>query len=566
MTRRRAAAGAKDSSALLGLYEWTCLQRRLEDRPFSLTNFKPLEALYRDDHPNIVVMKPAQVGVSEWAISHAIWALVEGAKYWKTELSGLNVAYCFPTLTALRDFSKERVSGLKRESAYFRDLFEGEFDDLGFKQIGDSYFYLRGAWSVDAMLSFRADVLILDEFDRMDSAAIQLAYKRLRQSPLGRRIQISTPTLPGVGIHKAFMESDQQEWEIWCELCQGYRALEFFRDVRADGETQAVWKFWPVKMLQSAKMVTVCPACKREIDRTGRGRFKARNPEVTLVRGYHIPALAFPAINLNSLAILSVSNDPTVLTAFYRSDLGLPYEAQGTRITEDMLARLSADLSGGLLPSVDWRRTVMGIDVGSVYHYQIASECPGDERVYVRAMGESRSFDELSSIVREYCVRVAVIDALPEIHGTREWVHKWTGRACRAFYGEGVELWRRKGSSETRASRHGMRAAPESDVIEINRTMAMDAVYAAIAEGAEIWPGLIANNPEIRLQMCAPVRVITLDRHGQERASWEHTQPDHYFHATVLRRIATEILRSTRRLGVPGVVAVGSARGWINNA
>jgi hypothetical protein len=548
------------------LYDWTVTHRRLEDRPFSLENFKPLEALYRDDHPNIVVMKPAQVGISEWAISHAIWALSEGARYWKTDLSGLNVAYCFPTLTALRDFSKERVSGIKRESGYLRELFDSEFDDLGFKQVADSYFYLRGAWSIDAMISFRADVLILDEYDRMDTAAVQLAYKRLRQSPIGRRVQVSTPTLPGRGIHEAYMESDQTEWQTYCKRCKDYLHLEFFRDVRADEEPHAIWKNWPTETLRNASMITVCPRCANEIDRTGTGRWQAQFPEITSTRGYHIPSLAFKVVSLNTLAVLSVSTNPTVLTEFFRSDLGVPYEPAGSRVTMDMLLRLAADLTNGHhVGDHEWKRTRMGIDVGSVYHYRIDSDREGDSRTYVRAMGEARSFEELSILMRQYGVKAAVIDAMPELHGTRDWVWKHPGRAYRAFYGNGLQMWKRKtGDVPAKRVRFERLKATEGDVVEINRTMAMDAVYSSIGEGLEVWPAHIVSNTDITSQMCAPVRVIGLDRHGQEQASWEHTQPDHYYHASVYARIAGEILRQSRQLlGVPGVVGVGSAKGWV---
>ncbi len=63
---------------ILPLLEWSQQFRRLDDQPFTLERFQPLLELYRDTHSNICVMKPAQVGVSEYLINYAIYAMIEG--------------------------------------------------------------------------------------------------------------------------------------------------------------------------------------------------------------------------------------------------------------------------------------------------------------------------------------------------------------------------------------------------------------------------------------------------------------------------------------------------------
>ena len=246
------------------LLEWAQAHRRIDDHPFSLGRFKPLEAIYADDHPNKVVIKPAQKGVSEWAITLACWALDVGAGFWKTEKAGLNVGYLFPTQGALYDFGKERFSGLRIETDYLASLFT-DYDDVGFKQARQSYLYLRGAWSTKALKSFPADLLILDEFDDMDPAAVALARKRLNASPLKRQAAISTPTLPGRGIHAAYVASDQCVWEVHCRACDVWSELDFFRDVRvrpetsdgrpADLEGWDAWRYWDGERLRKASLV-----------------------------------------------------------------------------------------------------------------------------------------------------------------------------------------------------------------------------------------------------------------------------------------------------------------------
>lgn len=511
---------------------WALAARLIDDAPFSLDRHAPLRQLYADQSRRIVVTKPAQVGVSEWAISRTCWTLAHGATYWQTGLSGLNVAYVFPTGEALGDFSKERLSGLQWRDG--QSLFTA-YDDVTFKQAGQSYLYLRSARSESALLSFRADVLILDEYDRMDPKAIHLARKRLRASPVRREIDISTPTVPGIGIHAEYLASDQQVWEVQCGTCRAWHELDFFRDVHVAGASYAVWKHWQIGQIQD--VTVACPTCHRAIDPCGPGRWIARQPDVAL-RGYQIPALSFPTIDLAELVTNALSDDPTVITEFYRSDLGLPYEPAGSRVTDVMLAQLDTDVSAG-----PWRQTTMGVDVGSRYHYRIDSTGPDGMRA-IRAMGSVRQWSDLDALMQTYAVRLCVVDAMPEQHGAQDWAHKHRGKVLRALYPEGItELFR----------------VDEHDgEIRINRTMAMDGVYAAIAGATEHWPAAVVHDPEVRAHLQAPVRVEFIDRHGQLRAQWVHTRPDHGFHASVYAMVAYAALP----VPLPSVLSQSSAKGW----
>ena len=42
--------------------------------------------------------------------------------------------------------------------------------------------------------------------------------------------------------------------------------------------------------------------------------------------------------------------------------------------------------------------------------------------------------------------------------------------------------------------------------------------------------------------MTSPVRVSVQDAHGQPRADWVHTKPDHLFHASVYDTVARRLL------------------------
>ena len=561
-----AAAGEGER---LDLLDWCRRYRRIDGQEFSLKRFAPLEAIYRDDHPTKVIIKPAQVGVSELMISMAVWAMTEGYKHWAAHKHGINVGYLFPTKAALSDFSKERFSGLKRESDYLAALFaDSEFDDVGFKQVGDSYLYLRGAWSVEALLSFPADLLIFDEYDRMDAAAVELGRKRVRQSEVKREMFVSTPTFPEVGIHALYLASDQHVWEVKCSKCKAFNELDYFRDVRADGQPYEVWRDWTKQAVAAAKWSVACPGCRAAIDRFGQGRWRMLHPEITTLRGYHIPALCFPAISLTELGQSAVSKDPTVLTEFYRSDLGLPYTAAGSRVTLDMLLKLFVDLPGGRLPDARWSAVTMGVDVGSQFHCWIEATDPQGRRCCLFA-GTVESWERVAVLMNQYSVRSCVVDARPEEHAAKQFAERFKGRVKRAFYptGMGGELFRVSASTAPPKTRLQRRAAKQlnmaaddvpPDVIKINRTMAMDAVYARFATGEILMPETMVRTEQISKQLCAPVRVTTKDDHGQESATWQHTTPDDYFHAATYCWIAHQIMPRA----LPGVLGQATTSGW----
>jgi hypothetical protein len=524
---------------------WAERYRQIDGHPFGLDRFEPLRAIYEDDHPHVVVIKPAQRGVSEWALNYASFAIDRGAAVWtEGRKTGLNVGYIFPTRESLADFSKERFSGLVEETDYLQALFADgdDFNAVTFKQVGQSYLYLRGGWSTRALKSFPADVIILDEYDEMATGAAALARRRMNASVVRRELDISTPTIPGRGIHDLYLQSDRRVYEQQ-HACGERVSFDFWRDVRVDGTPYddgagKGWRTWPAELIRASAVRLHCPVCQEALsdeERMAPGRWRAEAPDVTGLRGYWVPWWPFPVADLVQYAVTAVSNDPSELTELYRSDLGLPYESSGSRISREMLAALSADLPGGVLPDLAWQDTTMGLDVGTRFHYRVSSAGPEGGR-YVRAMGSVATWDEVDVLMARYGVRLCVVDAFPEQHAARAFVDRHKGRAVTATYPtanalKGV-LW---------APQDAPKAVADGRV-QINRTMALDAVYAAVATGSERWPAAIHNDPEVVAHMTALVRISSEDAHGQPRADWVHTKPDHLAHSSAYDIVARALM------------------------
>ena len=548
-------------AAVLPRYEWAHEKLRIDGKAFSLDSYPCLVDVYKDESPNIVAMKAAQRGLSQWALADTLWTLDVGAEYYfKGEKIGLNVGYLFPTQQALIDFSKERISGLVRESPYLQTIFADGYDDVTFKQVRESYLYLRGAFSAAAIKSFPADKLALDEYDEMDPAQVALARRRLNASMLAHEINLSTPTLPEHGIHLAYQESDRQTYETWCAHCKEYSHLDFFETVTANLAPYSEWKEWERRRIESSEFWIACPKCKQSVDKMDRGQWVAQNPGA-FVRGYHIPWWPFKHVKLLDLALKATSRVPHEREEFFRSDLGIPYEVVGSRITPDMVMALA------LYPPsrTSWRSTTMGVDVGERLHFRISS-LADDGRRYVRRMSFVKSWAELADLMDFYNVRSCVIDANPDTISSRAFSDRFSGRCHLAYYPDsksmGVDLYQLPAQAKTEDffARHNEDDfGRRRDTVKINRTYAMDLVYETVAAKREGWPVEVTNDPDVRKQMCAPQRVVELVGNN-DRAAWTHPSEDHYFHTCVYDIIAGR-LPYTRMAGVTQL-ALGKTKGW----
>jgi hypothetical protein len=336
-----------------------------------------------------------------------------------------------------------------------------------------------------------------------------------------------------------------------------YNSIDFFANVRLNGESHDQWQDFEEADIRNSSLSIHCPSCQAPIDRTGPGKWRALHPERTGLRGYHVPWYAFPNVDIIKLCLDSVSQLPTKRAEFYRSGLGVPYTESGSKITKDMLVNIA-----GQLPRMPiWSKTTIGIDVGTFYHYRVSSTAQDGLR-YVRAMGKAKSLEEIDQIMRRYRVKNGVIDALPENHAVQTWVAKKRGRMLRAFFSRGLQdsMYRLDDQpASTTVVKGRIKKKLPKYTIHINRTLAMDMVYARIANEEEVWPADFTEDKDIVSQMCAPTRIDVQDKTtGEYFAQWVHTQPDHSFFGCLYDTIAQEIAPK----GSTTILAQGKSNGW----
>lgn len=562
--------------------EWAERYRRPRGVDFSLAYFKPLRALYSDTSEHIVVMKPAQRGASEWAINVVMFYLDQGPRVFGLPTNQLNIGYIFPNQGLLSDFSNERFEILKTESPHLAAIFrDAPIDRVTMKRIRNNFLYLRGGWTDAGLKSFPADIIVLDEFDELRPAAVELARRRMNASRIRREIDLSTPSIPGRGIHAAYRATDQHEYETQCPQCGHWQTFDFFRDVRVHKDTCAGdpcpglayetedgtdgWKYLPEDVLLLADVALHCELCHHAFDedeRCDEGRWTPRNPRAK-IRGYHLPWWPFPFVRLNEYAAKAASPDLHRVTEFFRSDLGVPYQPSGASITEAMIDACAADLPNGLIPSSfvgRWIAPTMGVDVGpNALHYWVTARLPGEKAPYVVDAGVKTTIGQIDDLMRQWRIRFCVIDAQPEATQSKAFVQRWPGRAAMAYY------------THPKSDEYRPEAAKiqEKGVVAANRTMALDTVYAHAAGALWHIPSDIGRKPMIRAHLTSSTRVSGEDGTGERYAFWEHTTPDHIFHAAaydlLARKILAEIWATGDTVSVPGGVILGGVKGWQPN-
>ena len=510
------------------LGSWCGLHRVIEGQPFDFLHHRYLGGIYRDESPFMVIMKAAQMGMSEYAISRALWfACTKGGR----------TIYYFPTENDVAEFSRDRFAPAIRDSPYLTSQVK-ETDNVSLKRIGQGSLYFRGTNSRTRMKSVPADFLIFDEIDEMLPANVELARKRLGHSAWGWELDVSTPSLPAYGVHALFEKTDQRHWLLRCG-CGEWLCLEdaFLRFHGANNDPRQEIIF--VKGEPGWENI-VCLKCGRPLY-PEEGEWVAKFSDRP-ARGYQISKFISSVVSEQDKALGSMTRPAALLRLwqttqfpgeFYNSEMGLPHLAAEGGLTEDDLLKISGRWG---MPPVGLG-CVMGVDQGNGLHLVIKEPHEDSGLVFtVRVHHEPMTdaiFSHLDYYMETYDVQCCIIDALPNTHAARAFAQRHQGRVWCSYYGGS-----QKGTATYGFDTEGCRTAT------INRTEALDAWRDAHKMGKRRIPRREDEVDEFIRQMTNVLRKIEEDpATGQKKAEWIQRGPDHYAHADSYAEIA--LRRST---------------------
>jgi hypothetical protein len=489
-----------------GLLDWSEAFRFEEGEPLDFDAFPFQRELYdlfgAKDVPTVDVMKSGQCGISAAAVSLTLYA---GDRW------GANVLYVLPGAQDAYDFSDSRVAPAIEASPYLAMQFAEGTSNKGLKRIGNAWIYFRGSVSEKKALSIPADVLVLDEYDRLDQRNIPKFEKRLG-SPKSLRLRrrFSNPSFPEAGIHRKYLDSDQRVWLVRCR-CRHEAEVTYEQE-----ETS--------HFVDEERELRVCGKCKRPLppETIATGRWVARRRRRP--PGFHISKLIVPGQDMAELVEGHNAGDEDTLSAHYNFDLGLPYAPKGGSLSEETIHACRRNYTPtDVYTGPDW--VTAGVDIGRVIHVRI-SRWPAKfgGRAVPAFIGEIRSFEELAQLWDRFGVNLGVVDIYPEERKAKEFADAFRGRVL-------LNRWASEGQADN------IVVDDDHRILKTRRTWACDQTIAAFEQQRRLLP---KNLPRGYVpQVTAVFRVVEEKLNGGLVARYMSMRPDdHFFFAETYDLIA----------------------------
>lgn len=311
-----------------------------------------------DTHPNKVIEKSRQLGMSEVGLTEVLHFLITRET--------TKAMYIFPRDQQMADFSKSRIAPVLINSEYFQNIIDKKLDSVATKKLNDSWLFMRSGWGSALGEGTDIDFLAIDEYDRMKEG-VELAFKEgLSASKYGWIRRWSTPTVPGRGINGLINKSDQMRYMWKCEHCGEYQYLTF-QDNLIQVNPKGVNPI--TQEIEDGTFIIGCKKCKHELNRFGLGEWVPLYPSIKETRGYHISQL--DAVWISADDIMRRKFNYSSKQLFYNYVIGEPFTSEGIQVTE-------ADLKASIrLPQEVMARTqqylgiVAGIDWGEISYMAV---------------------------------------------------------------------------------------------------------------------------------------------------------------------------------------------------
>jgi hypothetical protein len=369
--------------------------------------------IYNDTSKDIRVKKAAQIGISTYAINKSMWF---------ADTKDVSIIYTMPTASDVADFSKARMTPVIQASPHLERIVTGGIE---LKQIGNSFLYLRGAWSERQAISVDSDFNIHDEIDFSKPDIISMYKERMSHSKYKLFLALSTPTIPEFGIDYLFNRTDKKEWFVKCPKCKKWQILKYPDSIKGDTKEARY----------------ACIYCLATItdDARRNGKWTATGDKDWGASGYHISQLMAPWISATEIlrkeeaARIRPTAQLSGIKDFYNFCLGEAYGGENQPLNRDILL-------GCIQNKYDFepkgRNTIMGVDQGNELHVVIYKK-ENDGSVRLLHSGVYKSFDEdLPNLMDTYGVTLCLIDALPNKHSARKFALMYPAKVWLVYYNE----------------------------------------------------------------------------------------------------------------------------------
>lgn len=469
--------------------------------------------IYLDTSDNLVVLKPAQVGLST----------VEVIKnHYDAKNEKMDIIYTLPTDQDVSIFVGGKVNRIIANNPCMLEDTKDK-DTIEQKAIGKSMVYFRGTWTKKAAIMITADRLVHDEKDSSKQDVVADYQARLQHSKFKQTHVFSHPSVPNNGVDVEWNLSDKKEWFIKCPHCQK--------------EQHLTWNIEdPRKMsVNIEKRIFICKKCGGELsdDVRRKGRWVKKIVTPTKWSGYHVSLLMSPRHTAGDIIdkYNEVMDGKQTMDYFYNKVLGLPYAGGGNSVTQDtILGRVTSE------SNLYQGRMVIGVDTGVKLRYVYGN------RQGLLGYGECNDYtpDEVNKLpldqTLEYFLKkfdnsIMVIDQGGDIIGSRKLRAKYPGRVFLCHYARDRKTMQlmRWGEGE------------ENGNVNVDRNRTIQLVIDEFKEKRlKLYRGTENDWYDYWLHWSHIYRTVEENTLGVKEYVWHRSDRDDWVHATVYWRVGVD--------------------------
>ncbi len=504
--------------------DWLCSNTTLRGRPFSFKRYPFQRAIADDLHPNMDVIKPSQVGLSEIQVRKSLAFLARNR--------GTTLIFTMPNEKMFERMSTTRILPLVKEEKVFNlETRSGEKPtrSRGLIQIGSSFMYVTGATEGDAT-SISADAVMNDEVDLTDQQMLALFNSRLQNSDWKLNQRFSTPTFNNFGVDQGYQVSDQREYMCRCDACNHWQVPLFSRAfVDLPGLPDDLEHLHEIdeSLIDTGKLdlvnaQVVCERCRAPLDlgREENREWVAQFPSRTHARGYRVRPFSTDRLGPDYIiAQLLKYKARDYMRGWYNTVLGEAFTGGNARLSDADIAMCFTARS--MRPDVDRNEpTWIGIDMGQTCHMTIGQ----GSSIEAMHVIEFRTIpvEELLSTVEELLATYNVIGGAVDRHPYTPTADAlWTisqGRILPVEYRGQKEFNLIKDELDGETVKYA----------QANRTALLDDVARLVRQHRIRFSGYGQQKTTITEHLKDMVR----DENPEKPATWvKLTGNDHYFHS-----------------------------------
>ncbi len=538
----RMRAGSFNTYNLTNIDEWICKNTKINEKPFSFKDREFQIPIIRDTAKTQVVVKCAQVGLSELSYRWAV-ATCCIQKNWTN-------IYTFPTATDAQDNCRTRIDPMIEGSDELARLVSADLNNSAIKQFGkNSFLYFKGTMNERAALSTPADAVIHDEVDKSDMDVVTTYVSRLQDKEAKIRKLFSTPTLDGYGISKEARTANRYRHLVKCRCCNHVFLPDYYSHIVIPGWNKAMEEITKDNLhtVRWEEATLKCPKCDRDPDmHHTRMPWVVENPDLN----YHANAWFVSPFSAHKRILVPTlvknSTEYKKISEFKNQALGLTAEEKNESITADDIDKAQGQ---NILPSAELHQ--IGVDLGLMCNVTVGRETSTGELLVVHR--ERVPYMKVEARVAElriqYRVTVSVLDSQP--------YSDIVNRVCEANHNSWGAVFV---TSKNPLAFTAKEEEPEKEegkmgfrVINVNRNPALDELLALIKAGKLI-VAASDQNEIFKKQMLSLKRVQKFTQQGELTYIWVKTgdEEDHYHFSLLYLYIAT---RMRHTAGAPGLAS-----------